>query len=51
MNDATLSILLTCGVCCVYPLIAAVTAVIVDRRVRAHGWRSLIPQGKVKNES
>jgi len=51
MSDITKSILLTCGVCCIYPIILSIIAVIVDRRIRTHGWRSLIARIGKQDES
>ena len=36
------SVLVLCGVCCVYPLIAAVIGWFVHARYTAGGWRGVI---------
>lgn len=44
------AILISCGVCCVWPLIVAAAAIAIDRRVRIAGWRSLLPHKEQDHE-
>ena len=50
MNDLSNSgTWLACGVLCIWPLIVSALAIAVERRVRTHGWQSLLPRGWRRN--
>lgn len=41
MDITTKSYLLVCGLCCIYPILAGVIAVLGYRRYQAGGWRNV----------